>query len=121
MNAEALAGVVLAAISFALTVLARVQLGKSFAVIPKANGLVKHGLYSRLQHPIYVSFWRHGRRSKGSFIAAILSLRDSVARFAGHGLALSRSWVGFTRACYVGPHGQKVRQPFSLIALSRGT
>jgi protein-S-isoprenylcysteine O-methyltransferase Ste14 len=54
MNAGILAGLVLAAISFALTVLARVQLGKSFAVTPKANDLVTHGLYSRLQHPIYV-------------------------------------------------------------------
>jgi protein-S-isoprenylcysteine O-methyltransferase Ste14 len=54
MNAETLTGVVLAAISFALTVLARVQLGKSFAVTPKANDLITHGLYSRLQHPMYV-------------------------------------------------------------------
>jgi protein-S-isoprenylcysteine O-methyltransferase Ste14 len=54
MNAETLAGLLLAAISFALTVLARVQLGKSFAVTPKANDLVTHGLYSRLQHPMYV-------------------------------------------------------------------
>jgi len=54
MNAKTLAGVVLAAISFALTVLARVQLGKSFAVTPKATDLVTHGLYSRMQHPMYV-------------------------------------------------------------------
>jgi protein-S-isoprenylcysteine O-methyltransferase Ste14 len=54
MDAETLAGVVLAAISFALTVLARVQLGKSFAMTPKASDLVTHGLYSRLQHPMYV-------------------------------------------------------------------
>jgi protein-S-isoprenylcysteine O-methyltransferase Ste14 len=54
MNAETLAGAVLAAISFALTVLARVQLGKSFSVTPKAKDLVTHGLYSRLQHPMYV-------------------------------------------------------------------
>jgi protein-S-isoprenylcysteine O-methyltransferase Ste14 len=31
-----------------------VQLGKSFAVTPKAKDLVTHGLYSRLQHPMYV-------------------------------------------------------------------
>ena len=54
MNAETLAGVVLAAISFALTVLARVQLGKSFAVAPKATDLITHGLYSRMLHPMYV-------------------------------------------------------------------
>jgi len=54
MNVETLAGVALAAISFALVVLARMQLGKSFTVTPKANDLVTHGLYSRLQHPMYV-------------------------------------------------------------------
>jgi protein-S-isoprenylcysteine O-methyltransferase Ste14 len=54
MNVETLAGMVLATISFALTVLARVQLGKSFAITPQANDLVTHGLYSRLQHPMYL-------------------------------------------------------------------
>ena len=39
MNAETLAGLVLAAISLALTALARLQLGKSFSVTPKANDL----------------------------------------------------------------------------------
>ena len=48
MNVETYSGGALAAISFALVVLARVQLGKSFAVAPKANDLVAHGLYSRL-------------------------------------------------------------------------
>lgn len=55
MSAETIAGVMLAAISFALAVVARVQLGKSFAVTPKAKDLVTHGLYSRLQHPMYVA------------------------------------------------------------------
>ena len=54
MSTETLAGVTLAAISFALAVVARVQLGKSFSVTSKAIGLVTHGLYSRLQHPMYV-------------------------------------------------------------------
>jgi protein-S-isoprenylcysteine O-methyltransferase Ste14 len=54
VNVETIAGVALAAVSFALTVLARVQLGKSFAVTPKAKDLVTHGLYSRLKHPMYV-------------------------------------------------------------------
>ena len=53
MNVETYAGVALTAISFALVVLARVQLGKSFAIAPMANDLVTHGLYSRLQHPMY--------------------------------------------------------------------
>jgi protein-S-isoprenylcysteine O-methyltransferase Ste14 len=54
MNVETPVGVALAAISIALTVRARVQLGKSFSVTPKANDLVTHGLYSRLQHPMYL-------------------------------------------------------------------
>jgi protein-S-isoprenylcysteine O-methyltransferase Ste14 len=54
MNLQTMAGATLAVISIALTVLARVQLGKSFAVTPKANDLVTHGLYSRLQHPMYL-------------------------------------------------------------------
>ena len=54
MNVETCAGVALAAVSFALVVVARVQLGKAFAVTPKAKDLVTHGLYSRLQHPMYV-------------------------------------------------------------------
>jgi protein-S-isoprenylcysteine O-methyltransferase Ste14 len=54
MSLETFAGMGLAAVSLALVVLARVQLGKSFAVTPKANDLVTHGLYSRLQHPMYL-------------------------------------------------------------------
>lgn len=54
MNVETLAGVALALSSFALVLLARAQLGKSFAVTPQAKDLVTHGLYSRLQHPMYV-------------------------------------------------------------------
>lgn len=53
MSLSTVIGVVLAAISLVLTVLARLQLGKSFAVTPKAIVLVTHGLYSRLQHPMY--------------------------------------------------------------------
>lgn len=54
MNVETSAGVALAVISFAFVLLARVQLGKSFSVAPKARDLVTHGLYSRLRHPIYI-------------------------------------------------------------------
>jgi protein-S-isoprenylcysteine O-methyltransferase Ste14 len=54
MNVDTSVGVALAAISIALTVLARVQLGKSFSITPMANDLVTHGLYSRLQHPMYL-------------------------------------------------------------------
>jgi protein-S-isoprenylcysteine O-methyltransferase Ste14 len=54
MNVTTVAGVLLAVISFSLVIVARVQLGKSFAVTPKATELVGHGLYSRLQNPMYV-------------------------------------------------------------------
>lgn len=53
MNLQTFAGVTLFAICIALTVLARLQLGKSFTVTPKARDLVAHGLYSRLRHPMY--------------------------------------------------------------------
>lgn len=48
------AGVAVTLISFALVILARWQLGRSFSVTPKAGVLVTHGLYSRLQHPMYL-------------------------------------------------------------------
>jgi protein-S-isoprenylcysteine O-methyltransferase Ste14 len=54
MNVETFLGVALAVLSFALVVLARMQLGKSFTVTPKARDLVAHGLYSRLRHPMYL-------------------------------------------------------------------
>lgn len=49
-----IAGVVIGLPSLALLVLARIQLGSSFAVRPKAQALVTHGLYSRIRNPIYV-------------------------------------------------------------------
>ena len=54
MTVETTAGVVLASISLVFVIVARLQLGKSFVVTPKANDLVTHGLYSRLPHPMYV-------------------------------------------------------------------
>jgi len=53
-HVETVVGVTLAVISAACTVLARVQLGKSFTLTPQPRELVTHGLYSRLQHPIYI-------------------------------------------------------------------
>lgn len=54
MNVVTVAGLALASAAFVLMILARVQLGKSFSVTPKAGELVTHGLYSRLRHPMYV-------------------------------------------------------------------
>ena len=53
-TANEIAGMVIAIPGFCLWALARLQLGESFAVRPQAKELVTHGLYSRIQHPIYV-------------------------------------------------------------------
>jgi protein-S-isoprenylcysteine O-methyltransferase Ste14 len=49
-----IAGVVIGLPSLALLVLARIQLGGSFSVRPKAQALITHGLYSRIRNPIYL-------------------------------------------------------------------
>jgi len=49
-----IAGVVIGLPSLALLVLARLELGSSFSVRPKAQTLVTHGLYSRIRNPIYL-------------------------------------------------------------------
>jgi len=49
-----IAGVVIGLPSAVLLVLARIQLGGSFSVRPKAQTLVTHGLYSRISNSIYL-------------------------------------------------------------------
>lgn len=49
-----IAGLAIGLPSLALLVLARIELGSSFSVRPKAQTLVTHGLYSRIRNPIYV-------------------------------------------------------------------
>lgn len=48
------AGLPLAAVSIALWITARLQLGGSFSVTAQARQLVTTGLYSRIRNPIYV-------------------------------------------------------------------
>jgi len=48
------AGVVIGLPSLALLVLARIELGSSFSLRPKAQVLVTRGLYSRIRNPIYL-------------------------------------------------------------------
>ena len=48
------AGMTLAAIGTALWFAARLQLGTSFAVLPKAKALVTTGLYSKFRNPVYL-------------------------------------------------------------------
>lgn len=47
-------GLVLGIPSLALVITGRIQLGKAFAVMPAAKGLVTTGLYSKLRHPLYL-------------------------------------------------------------------
>ena len=48
------AGIILAAIALPLWIVARMQLGSAFSIMPKARGLVTSGLYARMRHPVYV-------------------------------------------------------------------
>jgi protein-S-isoprenylcysteine O-methyltransferase Ste14 len=54
MTPMRVAGVGLAIVAFGLWATARIQLGKSFSVKPKAVALVSHGIYSKIRNPIYV-------------------------------------------------------------------
>ena len=53
-DAVKVAGAVVAGVALVLLVVARLQLGGSFAVKAKAKKLVTTGLYSRIRNPIYV-------------------------------------------------------------------
>ncbi len=53
-SARQIIGLAIAVPALGLWVLARVQLRKSFAVSAQARELVTHGLYSRMQNPVYV-------------------------------------------------------------------
>ena len=47
-------GLALAVLAFFLWATARVQIGGSFSVAPKAKALVTCGIYSRIRNPIYL-------------------------------------------------------------------
>jgi protein-S-isoprenylcysteine O-methyltransferase Ste14 len=53
-NAHRIIGLAIAVPALCLWMLARVQLRRSFAVSAQAKELVTHGLYSRIQNPVYV-------------------------------------------------------------------
>ena len=48
------AGLVIFVLSFGMLTLARLQLGNSFSITPQAKKVVKHGIYSKVRHPVYV-------------------------------------------------------------------
>jgi protein-S-isoprenylcysteine O-methyltransferase Ste14 len=47
-------GLLLSVIGLAGVVLARITLGASFSIVPKATALVTTGIYSRIRNPIYI-------------------------------------------------------------------
>jgi protein-S-isoprenylcysteine O-methyltransferase Ste14 len=49
-----IAAVIIGLPSLLLLIVARIELGDSFSLRPKARALVTHGLYSRIRNPIYV-------------------------------------------------------------------
>jgi len=48
------AGLVIFVLSFGILTLARMQLGNSFSITPQAKQVIKHGIYSKVRHPVYV-------------------------------------------------------------------
>jgi protein-S-isoprenylcysteine O-methyltransferase Ste14 len=57
--------------SLVLLIVSRRQLGKSFSVLPEATELITAGLYSRIQHPMYVFL-------DLSLVAAIVALDSPI-------------------------------------------
>lgn len=53
-QAQHVIGLALLLPSLAVITIARLQLGNSFSVVPRATALVTHGLYARIRNPIYV-------------------------------------------------------------------
>jgi len=53
-NTQRLVGMGLLVVGTAFVLLARMQLGRSFSIMPRAKKLVTRGLYSRIRNPIYI-------------------------------------------------------------------
>lgn len=51
------AGMAILIPGFCMWAVARLQLGRSFAITAQAKELVTHGLYSKIQNPVYVFGW----------------------------------------------------------------
>ena len=54
LSISQMVGLILAVLAFVLWATARVQIGTSFSVQPKAKALITQGIYSRIRNPIYV-------------------------------------------------------------------
>jgi len=53
LDAIRIVGLALAASALVLFLVAKVQLGDSFSILPEAHTLVTRGIYSKIRHPIY--------------------------------------------------------------------
>jgi protein-S-isoprenylcysteine O-methyltransferase Ste14 len=53
-SAHQIAGLAIGIPALCLWALARLELGKSFSISAQAKELVTHGLYSKIQNPVYV-------------------------------------------------------------------
>jgi len=54
LDTEVVIGIILTVISLIFLIMARLELGGSFTVRPRATALVVTGIYSKIRHPIYV-------------------------------------------------------------------
>jgi len=53
-NLRYIIGIIIGIPALILVITGRIQIGKAFAVMPEAKGLVKTGLYSKIRHPLYL-------------------------------------------------------------------
>lgn len=53
-NLRYIIGLIIGIPALILVIIGRIQIGKAFAVMPEAKGLVKTGLYSKIRHPLYL-------------------------------------------------------------------
>jgi protein-S-isoprenylcysteine O-methyltransferase Ste14 len=53
-NVQRLVGLGLVVLGTVFVLVARVQLGTSFSILPRAKKLVTRGLYSKIRNPIYI-------------------------------------------------------------------
>ena len=54
LDREVYAGIIITLVSLIFLIMARLELGASFTVRPRATALVTTGIYSKIRHPIYV-------------------------------------------------------------------
>jgi protein-S-isoprenylcysteine O-methyltransferase Ste14 len=78
-------GGLLLAVGVPLLALARWQLGRAFAFTPAAKGLVTHGLYSRIPHPMYVFL-------DTVLLGVVVLLRQAWLLVLLVGLAVLQAW-----------------------------